>query len=108
MRSDRVRIEDILDAAEKIGTRLADSFEGFYSDEMLQVWVIHYLQVIGEAARALSPSFREQHPSIPWQKTIALRNILIHEYFGIDMSQVWTMTREDLPRLVEELRKIRL
>jgi uncharacterized protein with HEPN domain len=74
---------------------------------MLQVWVIHHLQVIGEAARALSPEFRERHPSIPWKKTIALRNILVHEYFGIDMSQVWTMTQDDLPRLVDQIAAIR-
>ena len=107
MRSDHERIEDILEAADKIRIRLVDSFEEFYTDEMLQVWVIHHLQVIGEAARGISQEFRERHPDVPWRKTIALRNILVHEYFGIDMGQVWMMSQEDLPQLQRQIKAIR-
>ncbi|MBI3281459.1 MAG: DUF86 domain-containing protein [Acidobacteria bacterium] len=59
---------------------------------MAQVGVIHRVQVIGEAARGVSQALRERHPEVPWPEIIALRNILVHEYFGLNMQQVWTMT----------------
>jgi uncharacterized protein with HEPN domain len=76
------------DAISKIGGRITNSVDTFLRDEMLQVWVIHHLQVIGEAARGLSPLLRDGHPEVPWPKIIALRNILVHEYFGLNMHQV--------------------
>ena len=78
----------------------------FQSDEMLQVWVIHHLQVIGEAARGLQ-SVRDAHPEIPWPQIVALRNILVHEYFGLNMHQVWTMAQKDVPDLEARIQRIR-
>jgi len=74
---------------------------------MLQVWVIHHLQVIGEAARGVSQSLKDRHPEVLWAQIVALRNILVHEYFGLNLRQVWTMTQEDLPKLEEQIRRVR-
>ena len=74
---------------------------------MLQVWVIHHLQVIGEAARSVSQSLRERHPEVPWLEIVALRNLLVHEYFGLNMDQVWTMIQKDLPELKQQIQNIR-
>lgn len=106
MRTDADRLQDILTAAGKIHERLPDGFDEFLSDEMVQVWVVHYLQVIGEAARGISRELKERHPEVPWLPVIALRNILVHEYFGLNLSQVWIMARRDLPRLAEQIRTI--
>jgi uncharacterized protein with HEPN domain len=95
MRSDLDRLSDILAAIAKIKERVADRLT-FQNDEMLQVWVIHHLQVIGEAARGVS------QPEI-----VALRNILVHEYFGLNLDQIWMMTQKDLPKLKEQVRQIR-
>ena len=62
MRSDADRLCDILTATAKIKERVADSIDAFQGDEMLQVWAIHHLQVIGEAARGVSQSLRDRHP----------------------------------------------
>jgi uncharacterized protein with HEPN domain len=70
----------------------------FQNDEMLQVWAIHHLQVIGEAARGVSQPMRGQHPEV--RRSFALRNILVHEYFGLNLDQIWTMTQKDLPKLI--------
>lgn len=86
MRSDADRVSDILEAAAKIRKRITDSVDAFQADEMLQVWVIHHLQVIGEAARGVSQSLKERHPEVPWPEIVALRNILVHEYFGLNRS----------------------
>ena len=107
MRSDADRLSDIIEAIAKIGERTTDSFSAFQGDEMLQVWVIHHLQVIGEAARGVSQSLKDRHPEVPWPQIVALRNILVHEYFGLNMHQVWTMTQKDLPKLEEQVRHIR-
>ena len=107
MRSDQERLNDILQAISKIVARAPVSLEVFLGDEMLQVWVIYHLQVIGEAARAVSESLRDRHPEVPWPQIIALRNILVHEYFGLNMEQVWTMMSKDLPALGETIGRIR-
>jgi uncharacterized protein with HEPN domain len=107
MRSDADRLRDIIEAIEKINARTPDSAAAFHQDELVQVWVIHYLQVIGEAARGMSQGLKQRHPDVPWAEIIALRNILVHDYFGLNMEQVWTLTQRDLPKLEEQIRRMR-
>ena len=107
MRSDADRVSDILEAIAKIGERITDSLDAFQGDEMLQVWAIHHVQVIGEAARGVSQSLKELHPEVPWPQIVALRNILVHEYFGLNLHQVWTMIQKDLPKIEEQVQYIR-
>ena len=107
MRSDAERVSDILTATAKIRERVPDSIDALQDDEMLQVWAIHHLQVIGEAARGVSQSLKARHPEVPWPQIVALRNILVHEYFGLNLHQVWTMIQKDLPKLEEQVQYIR-
>ncbi len=107
MRSDADRLSDILDAITKIKQRITNSPDAFLADEMLQVWVIHHLQVIGEAARGVSESLTDSHPEVPWPQIVALWNVLVHQYFGLNMQQVWTMVQKDLPGLEEQVQHIR-
>lgn len=72
----------------------------------MQVWVIHHLQVIGEAARGVSQVLKDRHREVPWQQIIALRNILVHEYFGLNLDQLWILVERDLPRLEEQIERI--
>jgi uncharacterized protein with HEPN domain len=74
---------------------------------MLQVCVIHHVQVNGEAARGVSQWLKERLPEVPWPQIVALKNILVHEYFGLNTNQVWTMTQKDLPELEEQVQQIR-
>ena len=64
-----------------------------------KVWVVHHLQIVGEAARSISPALRVAHPEIPWNNVIAIRNLLVHEYFGVDIEEVWSTAVNDLPLL---------
>jgi uncharacterized protein with HEPN domain len=88
MRDDRERVLDIREAIEKIESVTARGKDVFYRDELVQVWVIHHLQIIGEAVRGISPEYRIVHPEIPWSEIIGMRNILVHHYFGIDKDAV--------------------
>ena len=78
MRSDAVRLSDILEDIAKIRDRITDSIDAFQADEMLQVWVIHHLQAIGEAARGVSQSLKNRHPEMPWPQIIALSSSRFH------------------------------
>jgi uncharacterized protein with HEPN domain len=106
MRTDADRVTDTLDAIAKIKQRMPSSLDRFLGDEMVQVWAIHHLQLIGEAGRCVSQSLRDRHTEVPWPQIIALRNILVHEYFGLNLHQVWTMVNTDLPELEQQIRNI--
>ena len=108
MRSDADRLSDMLMASAKIGERITGDAEAFIRDELLQVWVIHHLQLLGEAARNISPAVTDRYPEVAWPQIVGLRNILVHEYFGLNLQQVWVMAVRDVPRLEEQIRKIQL
>jgi uncharacterized protein with HEPN domain len=61
------------------------------------------LQIIGEAARRISPEFKESHPAIPWAAIVGMRHRLVHEYFRIRVQKVWEAVRDDLPKLIPQL-----
>jgi uncharacterized protein with HEPN domain len=80
MRSDADRLSGILEAIAKIRDRTMDTIDAFRDDEMLQVWVIHHPQVIGEAARSVSQSLNNCHPEVPWPQIIALSSSRFHPW----------------------------
>ena len=103
MRNDRGRLLDILEAIARIDRHAIRGRETFERDELLQSWVVHNLQLIGEAARRLSDALRGEHPEVPWPAIIALRNYLVHDYFGVDLGIVWRVVDQDLPTLKEQI-----
>lgn len=102
MRDDRERLLDIVEAITRIERHTA-SGRSRLDDELVQIWVIHNLEILGEAARGLSDELRQRHPEVPWREMIALRNVLAHGYFGIDVERVWTTVETDLPKLKEQI-----
>lgn len=107
MRDDRERLLDILEAIERIEKYAARGLQFFEHDELVQVWILHHLQIIGEAARALSPRFRDQYSDVPWSQVIGMRNVLVHHYFGIDVDIVWSVVERDLPELKRRFQQIK-
>jgi uncharacterized protein with HEPN domain len=89
VRDDRVRLEDIVEAAEAIEKYAARGRPAFEQDELIQSWIVHHLQNIGEAARGLSAAFWERYPDEIWTRAIGMRNIVVHRYFAIDPDAVW-------------------
>lgn len=73
---------------------------------MVQDAVIRNLEVIGEAVKNLSSDLRRRHPAIPWRGITALRNVLIHEYFGVDLEIVWRVVSRRLPTLKGSVLKL--
>ncbi|MBP9663449.1 MAG: DUF86 domain-containing protein [Pyrinomonadaceae bacterium] len=96
MRDGRERLLDIVEAIERIEKYTARGRSAFDEDELIQTWVLHHLQIIGEAVRALSVETTSHSDEIEWQKIIEMRNILVHNYFSIDTDIVWAVIENDL------------
>ena len=99
MRDDHQRLLDIVEAIEKIESRTSGGRQAFDADELIQVWVLHHLRILGEAARTLSAEFQDDHPDLPWSGIVGMRNILVHHYFEIDSDVVWSVLENNLPDL---------
>ncbi|HIK08926.1 MAG TPA: DUF86 domain-containing protein [Oscillatoriaceae cyanobacterium M33_DOE_052] len=99
MRRTPERLQDILDAIEAIQRYTHQGKSAFENQELIQVWVLHHLAIIGEAVNALPAELLEKKPEMPWAQIIGLRNRLIHEYFRIDPEIIWSIATEDLPPL---------
>lgn len=99
MRSERERLLDILEAVERIEKYARRGKSEFLQDELIQVWMVNHITMIGEACRALPEDFQAGHANVPWADIIAMRNLLIHHYFGIDEEAVWSVVERDIPEL---------
>lgn len=81
-------------------------FEDFQNNEEKIFAIVRTLEVIGEAARHIPQSIRKRHPEVLWGKAIGMRNVVIHEYFGIDVEVIWRTAHEDLPPLQQAIARI--
>ena len=106
MRDDRERLQDILEAISQIEKYAVQGKEEFQQNELVQIWIIHHLQIIGEASNNLSQKLIAQYPEVPWAEIIAFRNILVHEYFRIDLQAVWKIIKRDLANLKNQVEAI--
>ena len=106
MRNDRERLLDICEAVDRVREKLPGTKDEFIRSDLLQVWVSWHLQMIGEAANNISVPFQAVHPEIPWKDIIAMRNLLVHQYFRIDPDELWSTAYDDLPRLRMQINRI--
>jgi uncharacterized protein with HEPN domain len=106
MRSDGERLLDILEAIEMIEARMPDNRLAFDQNDLLHIWFVHYLQIIGEAASRVSDELRQKNPQIPWEQMIGMRHILVHGYFEVDLDIVWSVVEKDLQDLKEQVQAL--
>jgi uncharacterized protein with HEPN domain len=106
MRTDRLRLLDAIEQIELISTFSGRGREAFFNDLIVQSAILHRLALLGEAFRGVSPELREAHPEIQWSQIVAFRNVVIHEYFGIDLELVWAIVEEHVATLGAQLHSI--
>ena len=102
----RVYLAHILECADRIERYLGQDREAFLRDTMVQDAVIRNFEVIGEAAKRILEQFRVVHAEIPWRLMAGFRDVLIHDYEGVDLERVWRIAQEDLPAVKTAIARI--
>ena len=106
-KDDLVYVGHMLDTARKV----ADKVQGirrsdFDADENLRITLAHLIQVIGEAARRVSPAFQTTHPEIPWPAIIGMRHKVVHDYMNVDDDVVWQTATREMAKLAAQLQAL--
>jgi len=105
MKDDLNFVGHIVDCARRIEFHVHGvTREAFDANEVLRLAITHLVQTMGEAARLLSPEFRQQHGHVPWQQMTGMRNRLVHDYLNVDFDIVWQVATVDVPNLLKQLR----
>jgi uncharacterized protein with HEPN domain len=98
-------VDDMIVACEKIQRYVAQRPRAvFEADEQAFDAVLKNLEVIGEAAKRLPAEIKDAHPEIAWRDIAGLRDIIVHEYFGLDLDIVWDVAEKRIPTLLVQLR----
>jgi uncharacterized protein with HEPN domain len=82
------------------------TFDEYVSHQLLPSAVERQFEKMGEAARKVSTSFREEHTEIPWRRIVGLRNILTHRYYAVDNVEIWTIIHNELPSVLDAVGKL--
>ena len=103
----RLFMKDIRDSSEKI-LKYANRVpvHEFLKDQMLIDAIVRNLEIIGEAVKNIPDGIKKKYPQIEWRKIAGLRDILIHEYFGVDTDVLWDIVKNKIPSLNKEIKKI--
>jgi len=106
MRKEIDWLKDILEAIEQIEKYAVKGEDEYMQNELIQKWMVYHLQVIGEASNKITNNIQDKYSSISWPQIIGLRNIIVHEYFGIDLEEIWNTIMIDIPKLKIDISRI--
>lgn len=97
---DKIRLNHILDAINEVEAYLINTdFNHFLNNSMMRFACIKQMEIIGEASNHISEEVKNEFTGIEWKQIIGMRNVFVHEYFGVDSSLVWEIIKNDLPEL---------
>jgi uncharacterized protein with HEPN domain len=101
---DSIRLQHILEAIHEIETYLVSSdFTEFMNNSMMRFACIKQMEIIGEASNHISEEIKSNFTDIEWAQIVGMRNVFVHEYFGVDTNLVWEIIKNDIPDLKEKI-----
>ncbi|MCH7487423.1 MAG: DUF86 domain-containing protein [Proteobacteria bacterium] len=106
MTGDALYLRHIVDAIERITAYTAGGKDAFMKNTMVQDATIRNLEIIGEAAKQITPEYRGAHPDIPWPQMAGMRDVLVHRYMAVDLDIVWDVLTNRLGGLEARLRNL--
>lgn len=106
MKDDIIYVDHILECIRRIEKYTQDGKEAFLADSMIADAVIRNLQVLAESSKRTTASVKSRWPAVPWQEMTGFRNVLVHDYLGVDLEQVWEIVTLDLPSLKFQMEQI--
>jgi uncharacterized protein with HEPN domain len=90
----------IRDALNAVREYTAGGRDAFFASQLIQDAVLRNLEVIGEAVQGLDDGSRSRAPDVPWRRIAGMRDVLIHEYFGVDLDVIWRVVEDEVPELL--------
>ena len=99
MKSDRAYLLQILESVRRVEENASRGREAFMASHTLQDAVLRNLQTMSESTLRLSAEIKATQPTLDWRLIAAFRNVLVHDYLGVDLEQIWAIVRSDVPRL---------
>ncbi|MBS0634665.1 MAG: DUF86 domain-containing protein [Verrucomicrobia bacterium] len=106
MKRDQVYLSHMLDAIKQIEIYTKSGENVFSQEKHWQDATIRQLEIIGEATKRISKDIQQAYPDVPWRRIAGLRDVLIHEYMGVDLKAIWEITQKNLPQLRTQLETI--
>jgi uncharacterized protein with HEPN domain len=106
LRSDRLRLEDILGAIDEVAKYFPNDRGAFDRDPLLQSHIFRHVMIVGEASWTLSQQIKDAHPHIPWKQMAGMRHIMVHDYFKVDWNVVYRTAKDNLPALRPQIEAI--
>ena len=107
MRDFLLFLEDIIESLEKIERYIEGmGFDDLANDDKTVDALIRNLEIIGEAVKNIPDSVRIKYPDVEWKEAAALRDVLIHDYFGVDLESLWGTIHKNLPEFGEKIRLV--
>jgi uncharacterized protein with HEPN domain len=103
---DSAYLQHIRDAIIQIEVYAAVGHDRFFSERHWQDAIVRQLEIIGEATKQISSDLRQRHPEVAWREIAGLSDVLIHNYMGVELSTVWEITQQTVPRLKHAIEAI--
>ncbi|HUI39486.1 MAG TPA: DUF86 domain-containing protein [Methanothrix sp.] len=106
MKDDRLYLIHIWECIQRIESYSAEGKDAFLSSSMTQDAIIRNFEIVGEATKHLSPNLKQLHPEVQWREMAGFRDVLIHNYMGVDLIEVWNIIENELPQIKSGLKPI--
>jgi uncharacterized protein with HEPN domain len=106
MKENSVYLRHILDCIRRIEDDTICGQDEFIASHTYQDAVLRNLQTLAESAQRLSENIKKEHPEVEWQSISAFRNVLVHDYLGIDIDRIWEIVQKDIPKLKSSIQNI--